>query len=209
MSVLTAISSSSKSCLNHIPMPTSHTWYGTEGQDVQGEKLGSKVEKAIKRNFVKFLLVVAVVFVCAVGLAALAPGTFAALSGVSVSAGVLSAATSVVSNVFLNFGMAVTMGIGIYMSYVSDVEQAEARQAIEQEAAEKADQIEEHFTEMEEDRYQDYDGPAIGITWPRDVEEEFESIGSVPLPSEDGVSGTTKALLALAFGSIVYYGYSS
>lgn len=159
--------------------------------------MGSAV-KALKRTFLKLVAIVAVVYLCAVGLAALAPGVFASIAGVSAAGGALSAAYTVVSSVMLSTSMLVTFGITAYLSYSGDKEAAEARQQLEKEVANAEANAKEHFLDMEEDRYQDYDGPAIGITWPREVEEGFEAIGKDGVHVDDPtIASSTKVLLAL------------
>lgn len=165
--------------------------------------MGSSALKSLKRAFLQFVAIVAVVYLCAVGLAALAPGLFASIAGVSAAGGALTAAYTAVSSIMFSTGMLVTFGVSAYMSYAADAEKQKAEDEIRREVAKAENDAKEHFLDMEEDRYQEYDGPAIGITWPRDQEEAFENIGKASVPDDDS-NPMAKFLLA---AGILYGGY--
>lgn len=137
--------------------------------------MGSSIKKALKSTFKKILIVVAVVAVVALALVAFAPAALGAV-GVSVGSGVAGAAAAVgstVMSVALSTQALIGFGISMYMSYAADVEAAEVKQDIDKELEAAEAEGREHFLEMENDRYQDYDGPAIGITWDRETEKSF------------------------------------
>lgn len=167
--------------------------------------MGSSVKKALKSTFKKILIVVAVVVMVAVALVCFAPAALGAV-GVSVGAGFaggVAAVGSTVLSVALSTQALIGFGISAYMAYAADVEAAEAKQDIDNELIAAKAEGKEHFLDMEEDRYENYDGPAIGMTWDRETEKAFLDDGDA-----DGQTSMSLAKIlipsALIAGMVVY-----
>lgn len=138
--------------------------------------MGSKLKKALRQTFKQILVLVAIVATVALILVAAAPGMLAAV-GVSVGAGFVGAVTAIgatVASVALSAHALIGFGISTYMSYAGEKQAADAVSKIRKEKEKAYAEGEAHFLAMENDRYADYEGPAIGITWPREEEKRME-----------------------------------
>lgn len=152
----------------------------------------SKIGDAVKRTFIQTVLIIAIVVIAIYAVALVAPGFIAGCFGLGVkvaATGALALTQTIVSGLFFTVSAGIMLAMQLYGAYVLDTETAKASKAIEQQKAETESEVREHFSEMEDDRYSDYDGPQLGIAWPKEVELEFEKDYGIDDDSADNRGG--------------------
>jgi ABC-type transport system involved in cytochrome bd biosynthesis fused ATPase/permease subunit len=132
------------------------------------------VWKAIKRIVIAIVVVVVIVFAFYL-VAAYAAG---ATLGAAATAAMASTATIVMGPAFLAASL-----LGMGTAYIQDKKQREAAEDLSRQAAQQEedakDRVNDHFEEMEDDRYDDYDAPALGNEYTQDELHQVDNDGVV------------------------------
>ncbi|AAF63303.1 P10 [Pseudomonas phage phi8] len=136
------------------------------------------IAKSLKRVLTIVLVVVAIVFVVMVALAFLAPALFGTLTGATLTAttigGAISAASTAVGAMIMSTEALMLMGGLLFSTYMSDKQAAEMQANIAEETEAAKGEVGDHFSQMENDRYNGYEGPSLGVIYDRDTEKEIE-----------------------------------
>lgn len=167
----------------------------------------SKIGDAVKRTFVQIVAVIAIVVIAVYAIALFAPGAIAGAFGLGAGASSMSAAGiawSVASSTYFTASAGIMMAMQLYGAYTLDKETAAASERIKEHKEETESELREHFSEMEEDRYDAYDGPQLGISWPKEVEEEFEK----DYGHDDVTSSSSSTGLLVTMGLLVGGAYA-